>query len=184
MMNEKDITHISKLLSLVLRHKPDTIGITLNEQGWTDVDILLQQLNKHGHRVTLSMLQQVVETNTKKRFSFNEDGRRIKANQGHSVEVELALEAKEPPSILYHGTAERSLDSIMKTGLDRRERHHVHLSENKDTAIDVGRRYGKPVLLVIDSNEMYKDGYQFYVTANNVWLTDHVPVKYLQRWKG
>ena len=179
MISERENTTISKFLSLVLRHNPETIGIRLDEQGWTDVDILLQQLNKHGHAVNAEVLNHVVKTNSKNRFAFNSDHTKIRANQGHSVEVELGLQPKQPPAILYHGTAERFLDSIMQSGLQKQERHHVHLSETKEIAISVGQRYGKPVLLCINAEEMHKGGFRFFVTENNVWLTDHVPVEFI-----
>jgi putative RNA 2'-phosphotransferase len=179
MINDKENTKISKLLSLVLRHKPDVIGIGLDEQGWTDVDTLLRQLNEHGHPVTIEILHHVVKTNNKGRFSFNADNTRIRANQGHSIGLELGYQAKQPPEILYHGTAERFLESIMSIGLQKQDRHHVHLSENRDTAISVGQRYGKPVLLTVNAQEMHNNGFEFYLSDNNVWLTDHVPVKYI-----
>jgi putative RNA 2'-phosphotransferase len=179
MINENENTTISKFLSLVLRHKPETIGISLDDQGWTDVGILLRKFNEQGHPITTEILEHVVKTNIKKRFAFNADHTKIRANQGHSVEVELGYEAKQPPKVLYHGTAVRFLESIMKTGLLKQTRHHVHLSEDIDTAIHVGQRYGKPVLLEISAGEMEKSGFTFYVSDNNVWLTDHVPIKYI-----
>jgi putative RNA 2'-phosphotransferase len=147
MITEKENTRISKLLSLVLRHKPETINITLDEQGWTNVGDLIVQLNKNDYPITVEILEYVVKSNNKRRFSFNEDQTRIRANQGHSIEVALGYQAKEPPMVLYPGTAERFLESIMKTGLQKKERHHVHLSADTQTAIAVGQRYGKPVVL-------------------------------------
>ena len=181
MITEKENTHISKFLSLVLRHKPETINITLDDNGWTDVDILIRQLKAKGVDITKEILQHVVDTNAKKRFAFNEDKTKIRASQGHSVEVELEYKPKQPPEILYHGTAETSVASILQTGLDKRSRHHVHLSANVETAISVGQRYGKPVLLKIASLKMFGEGYVFYLSENNVWLTDHVPVKYIEK---
>lgn len=181
MISEKENTRISKFLSLVLRHQPQTIGIQLDENGWVPVDILLKQLAMHGHPVSKEMLDHVVATNTKKRFAYNDDETKIRANQGHSVEVDLNYTPRQPPVILYHGTAERALESIFKTGLEKRNRHHVHLSMDVSTALAVGSRYGKPVLLIVAASEMYTDGYNFYMSENNVWLTDHVPVKYLKQ---
>jgi putative RNA 2'-phosphotransferase len=181
MLSEKDNTHISKFLSLVLRHKPETIGITLDENGWISVDVLLQQMTIHGHSISKAILDHVVATNSKKRFSYNEDGTKIRASQGHSVEIELNYKSQQPPTILYHGTAEKSLDSILATGLEKRERRHVHLSTAIETALTVGKRYGKPVLLSIDARRMHDDGYLFFLSENNVWLTDHVPVKYIHK---
>lgn len=181
MISEKENTRISKFLSLVLRHQPQTIGIQLDENGWVPVDILLKQLVTHGHNVSKEILDHVVVTNSKKRFAYNDDETKIRANQGHSFEVDLSYTPQQPPAILYHGTAERSLDSIFKTGLEKRNRHHVHLSMDISTALTVGSRYGKPVLLTVAAGEMYTDGYSFYVSDNNVWLTDHVPVKYLNQ---
>jgi putative RNA 2'-phosphotransferase len=147
MISEKENTRISKLLSLVLRHSPEAINIVLDSNGWTDVDTLLQRMNANGTVMTKEILEYVVSTNSKKRFVFNEDKTRIRANQGHSVEVDLGYEPKEPPAVLYHGTATRNLDSIMKTGLEKRQRHHVHLSTDVNIALQVGQRYGTPVIL-------------------------------------
>jgi putative RNA 2'-phosphotransferase len=179
MINEKENTSISKLLSLVLRHKPETINISLDEHGWTNVQDLLVQLNKNNYAITLEMLKYVVESNSKSRFSFNDDKTKVRANQGHSVDVDLQYEPKEPPEVLYHGTAQRFLESIMKTGLQKKERHHVHLSADTQTAIAVGQRYGKPVLLKIQAREMAVRGHLFYLSENKVWLTDHVPFEYI-----
>jgi putative RNA 2'-phosphotransferase len=176
MITENENTHISKLLSLVLRHKPETINIILDEQGWTNVKDLLNQLNKNNYSVTFEMLDYIVRSNNKSRFSFNEDQTKIRANQGHSVDVVLGYEPKEPPDVLYHGTADRFLESIMKTGLQKQARHHVHLSADTQTAIAVGQRYGKPVVLTILAKRMYSAGYKFYRTDNDVWLTEQVPV--------
>lgn len=181
MINEKENTRISKFLSLVLRHQPEIIGIQLDEQGWVSVDILLKQMAAHSHHLSKEILDHVVATNSKKRFAYNDDETKIRANQGHSVDVDLNYKSRQPPAILYHGTAERALESIFKTGLEKRERHHVHLSMDVSTALSVGSRYGKPVLLVVAAGEMYTDGYSFYVSDNNVWLTEHVPVKYLKQ---
>ena len=170
---------ISKFLSMVLRHKPHRIGIQLDENGWADVSSIIAGLGKNGYRVNMSMLEEIVATCDKKRFSFNEDKTKIRANQGHSIDIDLGLDAVQPPHVLYHGTAQSSTKSILKQGLLKRKRHHVHLSLDRETALAVGRRHGIPVILVIDSRAMHQDGYSFYVSDNGVWLTDEVPVRYI-----
>ena len=172
---------ISKYLSKHLRHTPDQIGITLAEGGWVSVDELLAACAKHNFSISLEQLKQVVENNDKKRFSFDSTGTRIRANQGHSVEVDLQLEAAVPPDILYHGTAKSAVQSILQTGLNKMSRHHVHLSLDIPTAIKVGKRHGIPVVLAIDAAAMHRDGYQFYCSDNGVWLVDSVPSKYIQQ---
>jgi putative RNA 2'-phosphotransferase len=179
MLTEKETTNLSKFLSLVLRHKPEEIGITLDEQGWVPVDELLGKLNTGKRHVTLQMLQHVVDTNAKKRFAFNDDQQKIRASQGHSVGVELGYEPQTPPDVLYHGTGSQSVDSIMQSGLEKRSRQHVHLSADKDTAINVGGRHGKPVVLTVAAAEMHKQGYHFYLSENKVWLTDAVPADFI-----
>jgi putative RNA 2'-phosphotransferase len=181
MMTEKENTRISKYLSLVLRHAPEAAGITLDENGWTDVGILLKQLSRNGYAIAPAELDHVVTTNSKQRFIYDENRTRIRASQGHSVAVDLAYAVSEPPAVLYHGTAEAFLSSIEKTGLDKRSRHHVHLSADDETARRVGQRHGKPVVLVVDAARMRVDGYTFFCSDNNVWLTEHVPTAYLQR---
>jgi putative RNA 2'-phosphotransferase len=180
MISEKENIRISKFLSLVLRHKPETINLTLDENGWTNVETLLVKMNESGFVLSNEILQHVVKTNAKSRFAFSDDRTKIRASQGHSVDVELGYEPKQPPSILFHGTAESSLPSIFKTGLEKQSRHHVHLSADTETATKVGQRYGKPVLLQIAALEMFNDGHQFYLSDNNVWLTNHVPLKYIK----
>lgn len=179
-LDEKRLTSLSKLLSLTLRHKPATLGITLDENGWVDVDVLLAGAQANGKQLDLDLLQRIVETNNKQRFAFSEDGRRIRANQGHSIEVALDLPAQSPPDVLLHGTATRFLDAILAEGLDRRNRHHVHLSDNLETALQVGGRHGKPVLLEIDAARMHRDGHRFFRSDNGVWLTEAVPPTYLR----
>ena len=181
MKNEKQVKSISKFLSLVLRHKPETIDLQLDDQGWVAVDVLLQKLSKAGKNVDLDTLKYVVENNNKKRFSFNETQDKIRANQGHSIQIDLGYEPVTPPETLYHGTATRFLDSIFQTGLEKRNRHHVHLSADLDTASQVGNRHGKLVILEVLAKQMYDDGYEFFVSKNKVWLTDSVPVKYLRQ---
>ena len=172
-------TRVSKFLSLVLRHRPEKVGVTLDREGWVSVSRLLQAFEEHGLHLTPEELQEVVRTNDKQRFSLSPDGSLIRASQGHSVDVELGYEPGRPPPVLYHGTAERFLPSIREHGLVRGRRHHVHLSEQEETAAAVGRRYGKPVVLIIASGEMHGDGHPFFRSANGVWLTEHVPVRYV-----
>ena len=179
-MNEKETTATSKFLSLVLRHQPQLIGIDLDEQGWVNVNELLEQANAYGHNLDLELLNHVVETSSKKRFAFDESRQKIRASQGHSIDVELGYEAQIPPDILYHGTGEKSVAAIQNTGLEKRSRQHVHLSKDIETAIQVGSRHGKPAIFNVHSGEMYKNGYAFYLSENKVWLTDTVPAKYLK----
>ena len=170
---------ISKFLSLVLRHKPEKIGVALDREGWVSVATLLEALGAHGLRLTLDELREVVRANDKQRFSFSPDGLSVRANQGHSLKVELGYEPSEPPPTLFHGTAERFLPSIRERGLLKGSRHHVHLSEQEATAAAVGRRYGRPVVLGIASGAMHADGHTFFRSANGVWLTEHVPARYI-----
>ena len=179
-MSEKEIIRLSKFLSLVLRHRPQQIGITLDEQGWTDVDTLIRQTNKKGMRLNMEDLLQVVETNNKQRFAFNNTRTKIRANQGHSVAVELGYMPQAPPPLLYHGTSKTSLPSILASGLERRKRHHVHLSTDVDTALRVGKRHGEAVVLLIKAAAMHQEGYQFFLSENKVWLTAHVPVQFIE----
>jgi putative RNA 2'-phosphotransferase len=171
---------LSKFLSYVLRHKPDAIGIALDEEGWVAVEELLSAAARHGTTISRELLDEVVWTNDKQRFAFSPDGRSIRANQGHSVEVDLALEPREPPEWLYHGTVERFLDSIRREGLVRGQRHHVHLSPDRETAARVGARRGKPVILEVDSAAMHRAGHQFFRSENGVWLANAVPPEYLR----
>ena len=177
-MKERHV-RVSKFLSLVLRHKPEKAGLALDREGWVSVSRLLEASEAHGLRLTPDELREVVRANDKQRFSFSPDGLNIRANQGHSVKVELGYEPLEPPPILYHGTAERFIQSIRQQGLLRGRRHHVHLSEQEATAAAVGRRYGRPVILKIASGAMHADGHPFFRSANGVWLTEHVPVRYI-----
>lgn len=179
-MNKKnELTSLSKFLSLVLRHEPQAIGLVLDDAGWVSTDELLRCLAAANRPTTLELLRQVVETSDKQRFALSDDGSRIRANQGHSVPVELGLAPMTPPDQLYHGTATRFLDSILQDGLMRRARHHVHLTLNADTAGAVGQRYGQLVMLSIDAKRMHADGHLFYCSDNGVWLTDTVPPAYL-----
>jgi putative RNA 2'-phosphotransferase len=167
----------SKFLSLILRHKPETIGIELDENGWVDIPVLLEALTSSGHGISLEELEAVVNDNDKQRFIIS-DGR-IRANQGHSIDIALGLEAKTPPQALFHGTATRFLEQIKQNGLLKMSRQHVHLSTNEETARSVGVRHGKPVILVVNSELMYSDGHEFILSDNGVWLVDSVPFKYI-----
>jgi putative RNA 2'-phosphotransferase len=178
-MNADNLKRISKSLSYVLRHRPDTVGLELSEGGWVAVDELLAAFKDAGKELSLPLLTQVVADNDKQRFEFNADGTAIRARQGHSADVDLGYEPAKPPEVLYHGTATRNLDSIFSEGLLKDRRHHVHLSTNKETMVQVAMRHGKPVLLAIDAARMDNTGFLFFVTGNNVWLTDHVPPQYL-----
>ncbi len=181
-MNEKTAKNVSKFLSLVLRHSPETIGLNLDENGWADIEELIVKCNNKEtqNQMTAELLNYVVENNDKKRFAFNEDKTKIRASQGHSISVELNLEEAEPSEFLFHGTVEKFLESIQKEGLQKMDRQHVHLSKDKETATKVGNRRGIPQILTIKSGEMHKDGFKFYLSENNVWLTDEVPAKYIE----
>jgi putative RNA 2'-phosphotransferase len=171
---------LSKLLSYVLRHHPDAAGVVLDAQGWVAIDALLAGLGARGTVLTRDVLDRIVAGDRKRRYAVSDDGLRLRASQGHSVEVELGYEPAEPPPVLYHGTAERNLDSIRATGLDRRERHHVHLSAAIETARQVGGRHGRPVVLVVDAAAMRAAGVVFYLAANGVWLVERVDPIYLR----
>ena len=174
-MNEKELTKTSKFLSLVLRHKPEEIGVKLDTNGWTDIVDLCKKAN-----IKWQDLKEIVEKNNKKRFEISNDGTKIRACQGHSVEVDLKLESKVPPQFLYHGTSDRFIDSIKKEGLKVQNRNHVHLSEDRDTANKVGQRHGgRTVILMVKSFEMYEAGFEFYQSTNGVWLTNCVPYNYI-----
>ena len=177
-MSKKDVSN-SKFLSLVLRHQPETIGVSLDPNGWIDVEVLLLALAQHGRQLSREDLERLVRESDKQRFALSEDGNRIRANQGHSVEVDLALAPQTPPEILYHGTVDRFLDSILSTGLRKGDRHHVHLSANLETAEKVGQRRGKPVILQIRSGDMHRAGFSFFLSDNGVWLVDHVPAEWI-----
>ncbi|QEC66891.1 RNA 2'-phosphotransferase [Panacibacter ginsenosidivorans] len=180
MLSEKENTKLSKLLSYILRHKPEEYGIELGENGYTNVDELITKLNAHNENISFEILQHIVDTNNKKRFAFNEDLTKIRASQGHSVDVELGYTEQQPPEILYHGTVEKFLIAIMKDGLQKMKRHHVHLSADKTIATKVAERRGKPIILEIKAAEMFAAGYTFYHSDNGVWLTDHVPVEFIE----
>lgn len=169
----------SKFLSLVLRHEPQRVGITLDAAGWTDVSALLAACAAHGVPITGDELAQIVATSDKQRFALSPDGARIRANQGHSIDVELGLLPASPPARLYHGTVAAALSSIRATGLEKRARHHVHLSADRETATRVGARHGRPVVLTVRADAMVTAGHAFFRSDNGVWLTDHVPTTFL-----
>jgi len=173
MLSERETIRVSKFLSLVLRHKPETIGIKLDDQGWAPVPELIER----GYVLGLEDLKYVVETNSKKRFKLSDDTMKIRASQGHSVEVDLGYKPQRPPKVLYHGTGEQSHESIFKHGLLKQERQHVHLSSDVETAIKVGQRHGKPIVFEVFADKMY--AFPFFLSDNGVWLTERVPPEYL-----
>ncbi|WP_405599784.1 RNA 2'-phosphotransferase [Streptomyces sp. NBC_01410] len=176
--DERRTVKVSKYLSKHLRHQPERIGITLDENGWVAVEELMRAAAAHGFRFTRAELDHVVAVNDKRRFTI--DGTRIRANQGHTVEVDLDLPTAEPPEYLYHGTVARSLDAIRAEGLRPMKRHHVHLSPDRETATRVGARRGRPVVLSVDAGAMHRAGHLFRVSANGVWLADAVPPEFLR----
>jgi putative RNA 2'-phosphotransferase len=180
MTQPSELTSISKFLSLVLRHKPQSIGLTLDDAGWTGIEELLAKATAAGRCISRDALAEVVRSSDKQRFAVSADGLRIRANQGHSVAVSLGLDAATPPDTLFHGTASRFLAAILDTGLDKLQRHHVHLTHDPATARAVGQRYGAPVVLEIDAARLCADGHVFHRSANGVWLVDHVPPAYLK----
>ncbi len=178
-MNDK-FTSTSKFLSYVLRHNPGEIGLLLDTNGWVAVDELIEKAAKHGRSLTRPLIEQVVTTNDKQRFALSTDGSKIRANQGHSIEVDLALQPQTPPEILFHGTATRFLDSIRQQGLIPGSRQHVHLSAEEATAIKVGQRHGRPVVLRVKAGEMARSGHAFYQSENGVWLVECVAVEFIE----
>lgn len=179
MMTDKEKNKISKFLSLVLRHNPEKIGLSLDEEGWTNTDELIDKMNNTGVYLTFEDLKEVVDTNDKKRFVFSDNFFKIRANQGHSIDVDLKLEPVAPPAILYHGTTEKNITSILEKGILKQDRNYVHLSADIDTATKVGMRYGKPVVIEILALEMHKKGNVFYLSENNVWLTDFIDNEFI-----
>jgi putative RNA 2'-phosphotransferase len=165
---------------LVLRHRPEKIGLQLDPNGWTSVTDLLEKMTAHGVTIDLPLLKKLVESSDKQRFAFSADGSKIRANQGHSVKVDLGLAPAQPPGALFHGTAAQHLISIKKNGLDKGRRHHVHLSPDRETAYKVGSRHGKAVVLTVLAGEMQRAGHVFYKTENGVWLVDAVPAEFIE----
>ena len=178
-MSKRD--HLSIFISLLLRHKPQAAGIELDEHGWADVDELIAGINSTGRQITREILEEIVASDSKQRYSLDADHRLIRANQGHSIPVDVELKEKNPPEILYHGTAEKFLENIFKKGLMPMNRLYVHLSPDVETAEKVGRRHGEPVIYLVDAGQMHRDGSLFYLSANGVWLTKTVPAPYLKR---
>lgn len=181
-MREKtpDLTRISKYMSFILRHKPEVIGISLDAHGWADVNALLEGIGKK-YPINRDILEEIVRNDSKQRYAFNEDRTMIRANQGHSIQVDVELPVTKPPETLYHGTAQRFVTSIEAQGLLPRSRLYVHLSPDQETAKKVGHRHGEPVIYLVSAGQMYRDGYLFYLSANGVWLTKVVPASYLKR---
>lgn len=175
-----DLDKLSRYMSLILRYKPDVIGITLDKYGWADVNELIAGISKKN-TFNMEILEEIVRTDCKQRYSFNGDKTKIRANQGHSISVNVELEKKEPPKFLYHGTGEKYVESIDKTGLLPKSRLYVHLSRDIDTAQNVGKRHGNPVIYKVHSKKMYDNGYDFFLSVNGVWLTKRVPVEYLEK---
>jgi putative RNA 2'-phosphotransferase len=180
MISKSATTETSKFLSYVLRHEPQAIGLTLDREGWANIDALIAAAAQHGRQLDWELIEHVVETSEKKRFAISPDGERIRAVQGHSTDsVSISFDERVPPEVLYHGTASRFLDSIQAKGLVPGSRHYVHLSEQVETAISVGTRYGKPVVLEIAAGKMHSQGHKFYRAENGVWLAEGVPAAML-----
>ncbi len=179
-MTDKQTTAASKFLSLVLRHQPETAGVTPDAAGWVDVETLLAGCARAGRPISRKDLEHIVATNAKKRFELTAGGGRIRASQGHSIEVDLGYEPAVPPEVLYHGTATRFIDAIRADGLRRMARHHVHLSAETSVTLQVGSRHGKPALLTIQAGDMHRAGWAFFRSTNGVWLVEAVPPKFIQ----
>ena len=179
---ERRLERLSKFISMILRHKPEAIGITLDEHGWADVDELIKGINETGEEIEFSKdtIETIVKTDKKQRYSFSQDKTLIRANQGHSIPVDVELEKKEPPKVLYHGTGVKSVKAIQEQGLLPMERLYVHLSIDVKTATNVGKHHGTPVIFQVNAEQMQKDGYDFFQSVNGVWLTKEVPAKYLE----
>lgn len=179
-MDEKRLVKMSKYLSRHLRHEPEALGLKLAPGGWVAVDALLAAVRRNGIALSRAELEEIVARNNKQRFSFDETGQRIRANQGHSVPIDLQLAPMAPPEVLYHGTGRASVGAILRDGLRKMRRHHVHLSADIATAINVGTRHGVPTVFAVDAAAMVRDGCQFYRSDNGVWLTGGVPPLYLR----
>lgn len=175
-----DLNNISKYMSLILRHKPDVIGIELDEHGWANVNDLISGIEKDNHGFNFELLEEIVRSDSKQRYSFNDDKSLIRANQGHSVNVDVELKEKEPPEYLYHGTGEKYVKFINQDGLIPKSRLYVHLSKDIKTVENVGKRHGKEIIYRINSGRMYRNGYKFYLSENGIWLTKEASVKYLE----
>lgn len=181
-MNSKQLNEVSKFLSYVLRHEPQSIGLQLDTEGWAEIDCLISGAAKEGRTLDRKLILAVVSSSDKKRFAISDDAQYIRAVQGHSTDsVNLQHAEKEPPEFLYHGTATRFIESIQQQGLIAGSRHHVHLSQDIATAVAVGQRYGKPVALKIEARRMYQQGFNFLKAENDVWLTSHVPIFFIHQ---
>lgn len=172
--------NMGRFISLILRHHPETVGIQLDAHGWANVDELLHGINVSGRKIDMKMLERIVQNNNKKRYSFNEDKTKIRANQGHSIKVDVEMQEIIPPNELYHGTADRFMDSIKEKGILKMSRQYVHLSLDVETAVMVGKRHGKPIILVVDTKNMLEDGYTFWLSDNGVWQSEDIPWKYVK----
>ena len=179
-MNDNKQLQLSRFLSLVLRHRPEAIGIRLDRNGWAEVDVLIEAMNQHGRFIDHDTLKQIVAMDNKQRYTFSHDKKRIRASQGHSIDIDLNLTPTVPPEILFHGTDSGSIAQIKQQGLRPQKRNHVHLSTDLETAIRIGSRHGKPVVLMVDAKKMYEHGQLFYLSENNIWLTDSIMPEYLQ----
>ena len=169
----------SKYIAYLLRHNPSAAELPMDENGWVEVRMLIEGVCKTGRQLDIETLTEIVETDEKQRFSFNEDGSKIRANQGHSLRVDVEMKELAPPAVLYHGTAEKYLASIREKGILKQTRNYVHLSKNPETAQRVGKRHGTSVVLQVDAQKMHKDGYRFFLSANGVWQIEHVPYCYV-----
>lgn len=183
-MEAKRLTQLSKFLSFILRHDPAAVGIALDVNGWVEIERLLEACRAHGMAMTREVLESVVATSSKQRFAISQDGLRVRANQGHSIEVDLAYQPAPPPAVLFHGTVAASLAAIRREGLRKMSRHHVHLSADAGLARMVGMRRGKAIVLAVASGRLHAAGHVFYLSANGVWLTEHVPPAYIELPEG
>ena len=178
--NESGDDTLGRFMTYLLRHHPEAVGLTLDGEGWADVDALIEGMNAAGRTIDMETLERIVAENNKKRYTLSPDKKRIRANQGHSVDVNIEMEKRVPPDELYHGTADRFLDSIREGGIKKMARQYVHLSPDIPTAVNVGRRHGKPVVLVIDAKRMSGDGFTFRISANGVWQSEDIPWGYVK----
>lgn len=180
-LTQKQLTNLSKFLSFILRHKPETVNLSLDSEGYVNINQLISNINNNSeYHITRSTLDHIVATDSKQRYSYNSTKTKIRANQGHSIPVDLNLTAQIPPEILYHGTSKRFLDSILSDGLKPMSRQYVHLSSDSTTAAMVGKRHGdSPIIFMIKTKPLIDSGYKFYLSENKVWLTDYIPAKYL-----
>ena len=177
--NKNNDVNLGRFISLILRHQPETIGITLDKEGWADTQELLDGINASGRSIDMETLERIVRENNKQRYSFNEDKTKIRANQGHSIPVEVGMQTLVPPDKLYHGTASRFLDAIKKDGIRKMSRLYVHLSKDIETALTVGKRHGSPIVLVVNTKQMHEDGFVFKLSDNGVWQSEDIPWNYV-----